>query len=262
MSIRSLLTLCLLSLPSAAFAEQPRAEDEPSVQIEIRVVTVPAGVPLVNGPTREGEVAFLKDAQLKSLLDTMQGIRHANVMSAPKLTAFNNQAATMKCVENLMFVTTLEATAVNGENILVPKPSSVELGTTFDVRGRVSADKASVSLDVKYSEKRVERVDLVPVSMHVTPVFEGGSRGKPIPFTQFLQSPQLANLMVEKKDLRIPSGGHVVIGGPTFQGEVREMTRVPGLSELPYLGRLFTGTKPMKMRTVLIASTKVVEPTN
>ena len=100
-----------------------------------------------------------------------------------------------------------------------------------------------------------------PATASITPVFEGGSRGKPIPFTQFLQVPRVETLTIEQPDLTIPSGGHVVIPGPTRTQEVRQEFGPPVLSRVPYLNRMYknVGVGRETVRTYLVVSPLVPE---
>ena len=52
---------------------------------------------------------------------------------------------------------------------------------------------------------------LFPVTTFVTPVFEGGSQGQPIPFTQFLQQPAFTNLNI-KTTVVVPGRRHGAAG--------------------------------------------------
>ena len=254
MSIRFLAALFLAALPSVSIAADP-----PAVRFEFRVVTVPADLQFANGPSKEGEAVFLKDADLKFLLETAQGNRRTNIMQAPRVTANHDEAVAVRAVETQTLHTTLEAAVVNGQSVLIPKKASLETGMTLNLRGRVSADKTAVAVDVKYSDKRVEKVNMVPVTTMITPVFEGGSQGKPVPFKYFLEAPQITTIAIEKKDLRLPSGGHVAIAGPSVQTEVREESRVPVLGDLPFAGRLFrtVGIAKVNVRRILILTAQV-----
>jgi len=255
--------LSVLAISMAGFAlDQPPAEkDEPQISFETRVVTIPANAPLPNWPAKEGEVAFLTDADLKAALEATQSDRRANVLSAPKVTVESNQEAVVKIVDERRFVTSLEAVSVNGEPVCVPKTTAVELGTTLTLRGRISADKTAVAVEVKYFDKRLEKVDLIPVTAMIAPVFEGGSKGKPVPFTQYLEVPRVSTVSIDQKDLRIASGAHVAIGGPITHQEMRTEVAVPGISKLPVVGRLFRtiGVGRTPVRTILIVSPRVLE---
>jgi type II secretory pathway component GspD/PulD (secretin) len=253
MNVTALAALFLFSLPLAV-------PEKPTIRYEVRILSVPVEAELKALSSKDGGTAFLDDAELKTVLDTAQALRRANAMQAPKITADHDQPASVSVVDKKEFVTSIEATAVRGQSVFVPKQTTVEVGMKLNLRGRASADGKFVSVDVKHADTRVEKVELVPLTMFITPVFEGGSQGQPIPFTQFLQTPHLATTTIEKKALAIPSGGHAAITGPTYQTEIREDVRIPLLSELPYISRMFQNERlvKQKMRTILIVSPTVV----
>ena len=261
MRSRLLLAVALLFAVSAAIRAEPPSNDT-NITFEIRIFTVAAETPLGPCPMKEGEVAFLTDAQLSAILKSAQGDRRVNVMQAPKVTTFNGQEAELRIADQHFFVTGLDAQRANGQTILVPKKTTLETGLTLSVRGQVSVETNFVAVNVSYFVKRLaEKVEMIPVVTQITPVFEGGSQGKPVPFTQYLQAPQIETMKIEKKDLKIPSGGHAAIAGPVFLQESRTETSIPVLAEIPYLNRLFTnvGYSKTKMRTVLVVSPRVIE---
>ena len=88
--------------------------------------------------------------------------------------------------ERRTFTTSAEVVKVKGQAVLVPKNTEVDLGDTFTLCGSASADRKFVNLRAKLTRTTlVGEVELVPVTMTIRPVFEGGSQGQPIPFTQF-----------------------------------------------------------------------------
>ena len=78
----------------------------------------------------------------------------------------------------------------------------------------MSADRRFVRLNmpVTMSAQTGATVPLFPFTTFVTPVFEGGSQGQPIPFTQFLQQPAFTNLTINTTVV-CPDGGTVLLGG-------------------------------------------------
>jgi type II secretory pathway component GspD/PulD (secretin) len=90
------------------------------------------------------------------------------------------------------------------------------------------------------------------VTTQVTPVFEGGSQGKPIPVTQFLQAPDLKTEKAER-EVVIPSGGTVVLGG---WKEAAEKPR-PAAGKIPYLPRPVKNA-PTEFEVVVLATTRMV----
>ncbi|MBY0457375.1 MAG: type II and III secretion system protein, partial [Gemmataceae bacterium] len=79
---------------------------------------------------------------------------------------------------------------------------------------------------------------LFPITTFITPVFEGGSQGQPIPFTQFLQQPSVAFVDVNTTVV-CPDGGTVLLGGLKRLSENRNEYGPPFLSKIPYINRLF-----------------------
>ena len=80
---------------------------------------------------------------------------------------------------------------------------------------------------------------LFPVTTFITPVFEGGSQGQPIPFTQFLQQPAFTNLTIQTTVV-VPGRRHGAAGRASRQlQEGRNEFGPPVLSKIPYLNRLF-----------------------
>ena len=81
-------------------------------------------------------------------------------------------------------------------------------------------------------------VPLFPVTTFITPVFEGGAQGQPIPFTQFIQQPQFSSVTIQTT-VAVPDGGTVIMGGLKTLSEGRNEFGPPVLSKLPYVNRLF-----------------------
>ena len=79
---------------------------------------------------------------------------------------------------------------------------------------------------------------LFPITTFITPVFEGGAQGQPIPFTQFIQQPTFTTVTVQTT-VSVPDGGTVLLGGLKPLSEGRNEFGPPVLSKIPYLNRLF-----------------------
>ncbi|MCI0699700.1 MAG: type II and III secretion system protein, partial [Planctomycetia bacterium] len=108
------------------------------------------------------------------------------------------------------------------------------------IQAVVSADRRFVRLNlpVTLAAQSGAAVPLFPITTFITPVFEGGSQGQPIPFTQFLQQPSFTTLTIETTVV-CPDGGTVLLGGLKTVRESRNEFGPPFLSKIPYLNRLF-----------------------
>jgi hypothetical protein len=271
MPTRFSAVLAVLVLAAGASAEPPKPEvraacgpepdTETQLACQVRVLTVRDDLLDRAGINVKAAVA-LTDAQLRALLETVQGDRLSGVLQCPKVTLLDGQEVVVRATQQEFFVTGLEATLVKGTVVMVPKNTPVETGTTLTLCARASADRNYAAVRVNYTDARVEApVETVPVTTQITPVFEGGSRGKPIPFTQYLQVPRVETLTIEEPALTIPSGGHGVIPGPTRTQEVRQEFGPPVLSRVPYLNRVYknVGVGRATVKTYLIVSPLVLE---
>jgi type II secretory pathway component GspD/PulD (secretin) len=81
-------------------------------------------------------------------------------------------------------------------------------------------------------------VPLFPITTFITPVFEGGAQGQPVPFTQFIQQPTFT-LVTIQTTVSVPDGGTVLLGGLKLLNEGRNEFGPPILSKIPYLSRLW-----------------------
>lgn len=207
-----------------------------------------------NTPGSDGGVslglAFLNDIQVYLFMEAAAGDRRVNVMQAPKLTLFNGQTASINVSNLQFFVTNVSILSANGQIVFAPintpfpgpgDPNNPAFSTiSVTIQGVVSADRRFVRLNlpVSMSAQTGTTVPLFPITTFVTPVFEGGSQGQPIPFTQFLQQPAFTDLQINTTVV-CPDGGTVLLGGFKQLSEGRNEFGPPFLSDIPYLNRLF-----------------------
>src|SRR5437667_620270 len=104
----------------------------------------------------------------------------------------------------------------------------------------ISADRSFLRLSETptFTQLANNNVPLFPITTFITPVFEGGAVGQPIPFTQFLQQP-VFNTITVLTSVSVPDGGTVLLGGLKRMSEGRNEFGPPILSKLPYINRLF-----------------------
>jgi type II secretory pathway component GspD/PulD (secretin)/tetratricopeptide (TPR) repeat protein len=185
-------------------------------------------------------LAFLSDIQVYMFMEAAQGDRRTNVMQAPKLTLFNGQTATINVNDQQFFVTNVNVVGFGGQIVFVPVNNPVPLGVSLAIQAVVSADRRFVRLNLSPTLSNLASaiVPLFPVTTFITPVFEGGAQGQPIPFTQFIQQPQVATVQIQTT-VSIPDGGTVILGGMKTLSEGRNEFGPPVLSKLPYVNRLF-----------------------
>ncbi|MBY0514827.1 MAG: hypothetical protein K2P78_13050, partial [Gemmataceae bacterium] len=229
----------------------PAGSFTPDLDVPIRSTSFQYAIPgfggYPNNPGFNGGVslglAFLNDIQVFMFMEAAQGDRRVNVMQAPKITLFNGQTATLNVSSFQFFVTQVQVVSVNGQIVFVPQNTpfpSPDTNFNLAVQAVVSADRRFVRLNlpVTMSAQTGATVPLFPVTTFITPVFEGGSQGVPIPFTQFLQQPSYTTLSISTTVV-CPDGGTVLLGGLKTLREGRNEFGPPFLSKIPYVNRLF-----------------------
>jgi len=234
----------------------PAGTFTPDLDVPIRPRNFQMAIPPFGGypnmPGNNGGIAlglaFLNDIQVYMFMEAAQGDRRVNVMQAPKLTLFNGQTATLTVSNLQFFVTNVQVISVNGQLVFVPQnvpfpgPGDFNQGgiVSITIQGVISADRRFVRLNmpITMSAQTGANVPLFPFTTFVIPVFEGGSQGQPVPFTQFLQQPAFTTLNINTTVV-CPDGGTVLLGGFKQVSEGRNEFGPPVLSKVPYLNRLF-----------------------
>ena len=234
----------------------------PDLNVPVRTNSFGLGVPAFGGYPGPGNgglglgLAFLNDIQVFMFMEAASGDRRVNIMQAPKITLFNGQTSTVFVSDFAFFTTGLDVINVGGQFVYIPRnvpipvgnspsPPGVQAGNatpgvTVTVQAIVSADRRFVRLNMAptLTSLTSATVPLFPVTAFITPVFEGGSQGVPIPFTQFFQQPSISEINVQTT-VAIPDGGTVVLGGLKTLAEGRNEFGPPVLSQIPYVNRLF-----------------------
>jgi type II secretory pathway component GspD/PulD (secretin) len=245
----------------------------PDLDIPIRATSFGRAVPPFGGFNNsfaDGGIslglAFLSDIQVQMFLEAAQGDTRTNVMQAPKLTALNGTAASMTVGDYQFFLTGITVSSVSGQLVFTPQNVPYAVGITqpippnasiqngllnftptqpqtpglgLFIQPVVSADRRFVRLNIQQSfTNLITGTQQVPITTIITPVFENGGTGQPVPFTQYLQQPRFSNLETQTVVV-VPDGGTVVMGGLKYMTEGRNEFGPPVLGKIPYLNRLF-----------------------
>jgi type II secretory pathway component GspD/PulD (secretin) len=186
-------------------------------------------------------LAFLSDIEVYMFMEAAQGDQRTNVMQAPKLTMYNGASSTITISDTQFFVTSVTVAQLGGQVVFVPNNTPLPTGgVTLAILPVISADRRFVRLSVNPTLTNLTsaNVQLYPITTFITPIFEGGAVGQPVPFTQFLQQP-VFNTITVTTTVNVPDGGTVLIGGLKRLSEGRNEFGPPILSKIPYINRLF-----------------------
>ncbi|HYN54932.1 MAG TPA: pilus (MSHA type) biogenesis protein MshL [Methylotenera sp.] len=171
------------------------------------------------------------------------------VLSSPKLMVLNNQTAVLKVVDNLVYFT-VQAQQTPGTvtsqpfSTVTTTPNTVPVGIVMSVTPQIS-DTGIVNVNVRPSISSVIRYIPDPNPS----LFNNG-----VPLVDPLKYQGIPEIQIREMEslLQINSGNIAVLGG-LMQDLVRKNTdKVPGLSEIPVVGKVFTGVNDSNVKTELV----------
>lgn len=163
------------------------------------------------------------------------------VLSSPKLMVLNNQTAVLKVVNNLVYFTVQAQQSTVGGTVggtlatITTTPNTVPVGMVMSVTPQIN-DAGNVNINVRPTISRVV-----------------GFVRDPNPQLVAIPSniPQIQVREMESL-LQIDSGSTAILGG-LMQDEVFKNTdKVPGLSDVPGVGKVFTGRNDANRKTELV----------
>ncbi len=161
------------------------------------------------------------------------------VLSSPKLMVLNNQTAVLKVVDNLVYFTvqSQQSQAAVGGGILstvTTTPNTVPVGVVMSVTPQVN-DVGDVNINVRPTISRV-------LSFVKDP-------NPNLTIDSFIPQIQVREM---ESMLQVASGNIAVLGG-LMQDEIQQNSdKVPGLSNLPGIGKVFTGKNDANVKTELV----------
>lgn len=176
-------------------------------------------------------------AQQVSLLESFGTVK---VLSSPKLSVLNNQAAMMRVVDNLVYFTIKADTVANQNAASVTTytttPNTIPVGFTMSITPQIS-DSDVVLLNLKPSISRVIRYVPDPNPNLLTTTNQG------IPETQTREMESV---------MRVEDNQIAVMGG-LMQDSVNNLSdEVPGLARIPLAGELFKQRNDTTTKTELV----------
>lgn len=178
---------------------------------------------------------------IASSITLLKQFGDTKVLSSPKLMVLNNQTAVLKVVNNLVYFT-VQAQQTPGSATTQPfttittTPNTVPVGVVMSVTPQIN-DRSSVNVNVRPTIS-----SSVGVVDDPNPIFKDGIKNS-IPIIQVREMESM---------LQIESGSTAVLGG-LMQDEIFKNTdKVPGLSDIPGVGKVFTGRNDANRKTELV----------
>lgn len=181
-------------------------------------------------------------ADLSASIRLLQEFGDTKVLSSPKLMVLNNQTAVLKVVDNLVYFT-IEAQVTqnqtNSNTVFTTTPQTVPVGIVMSVTPQVS-DSSSVMLNVRPT-----------VSRFITDV-QDPNPNLSVNGTQIQSRVPVIQVREMESLLRVASGDTTVLGG-LMQDDIKNNDdKVPGISNIPVVGKAFTAKAALNKKSELI----------
>ncbi len=171
----------------------------------------------------------------------LQQFGDTKVLSSPKLMVLNNQTAILKVVDNLVYFTVQAQISQSNSNgaqnlqSITTTPNTVPVGVVMSVTPQIG-DSGNVNVDVRPTISRVLSFVQDPNPQLVN-----------IPS----QIPQIQVREMESI-LQVASGNTAVLGGLMQDEVIRNTDAVPGISNIPIIGKAFKGKNDATQKTELV----------
>lgn len=188
----------------AELIEALRRLQDQQVTVEMRLITVPAGFGAKAGwLSAVAKEKFCTPDELKTALEAVAADKRVNVITSPKMTMVDGQMGYFRVGEVRGAVVPGGKTVLKSSDAIeVVGYQTLESGIQLECTPTISADGKSIQLKMKSG----------------------------------------VNALTCDSTLALPAGHSAIALLGKEQIEVRTQTRVPVLSKVPYLNRLFTNT--------------------
>jgi len=173
-------------------------------------------------------------------VDLLKTVGATNVLASPRIRARNKEKAKI-LVGNRVPVVTSGTSATVGGSFSTSNVQYIDVGLTLEVLPTIRSD-GNVAIKVTLEVSSIVKQISVPIGNGGTTLaYEIGTRN--------------ASTLLELKD-----GETQVLAGLIQESDQRSSTRIPGLGDLPILGRLFgsTGTTRDKSEIVLSITPRLI----
>jgi general secretion pathway protein D len=191
--------------------------------------------------------------QISAALRLLESFGNTKVLSSPKISALNNQAALLKVTEDLVYFTirTVFTPAQQGAAALfsvTSEPNTVSVGFVMSVMPQISDDD-QVTLILRPTLSRVVGyVEDPAVPIALAQARSGGVSNLPEISSKI---PQIQTRELESI-IKVRSGDTAVLGGLMREDFNNSTDQTPGLGSLPVVGELFKYKKRENSKSELV----------
>lgn len=199
----------------------------------------------------------IRNLDIEAAVKLLDRFGTTRTLSSPRLTATNNQQAVLSFAKNLPYfkITATVTPGTTGTSSGAPTPNTVTvnselnwvpLGLILSLQPSIDTEKNEVTLSVRPTLSREvgERVNDPAVSLAIQQSgLENSEVKSEIPVVEVRELDSI---------MKVRSGQVVVIGG-LMKDEVANADQgIPGVSEIPFLGRAFKGVDRQRQLSELV----------
>jgi general secretion pathway protein D len=198
-----------------------------------------------NGLINGGFVFEYLNDRLKANIEFLEQDKRINILSTPMVLATNNRPAKLFVGEEQVIVQGYGTVLIEneGDNVtinrttIVPTTTIKEIGNTIEITPYINADK-TITLSLRQESSSLK---------------SGGGKISVVSGSQVLTLPidtvntaRLDGTVIAKDGLTI------AVGGLVRETKSTQESKVPWLSDIPLIGKLFTSTQDLEERSELI----------
>ncbi|MDW8208935.1 MAG: secretin N-terminal domain-containing protein [Chloroherpetonaceae bacterium] len=183
-------------------------------------------------PTAAGTQFTLTGANYDALIQALVSDSRVKVLATPRVFTSNNQQANIEIVTEIPYVTGQNVTAGIGGNILTNETATRNVGYTLSVTPRI-ARQGLVTIDVISEATDLLRFDELGTGQ--------SSLRLPVVNTRYTDT-----------SVTVMDNETVVIGGLIRDSNTLNLSKIPILSDLPFIGQFFRSRERVNQRVELM----------
>ena len=206
-------------------------------------------------PVQAGVNLIMGDFIFQGLIRALEQELTNDILSAPQVTAVSGKTAVVRIVQERFFPESWDQPDISTEFVFGSSPQFGEprdVGIVFEVTPQVEPDGYTISLDLKPQVLQFVRYDTsfnseINLGTIIVPVI--------------YSMPILSARTIETR-VTIWDGETIMLGGLVTESVTAVDDKVPYLSDIPFLGRLFRnkGQSSVKQNLLVFVTAKLIDP--
>ncbi len=192
-----------------------------------------------------GLMSLSRRFNIASAIDFLKRNTELNTLAAPKISVSNNQRAHLKIAQADYFVRQLKVTSdVNAATVATEmEVDAAQSGTVLDVTPTINRD-GTITLELHPQFVTADLSKTQTVNVAGTSILSSSDQ-------PFVRLPVFTNQSIDTT-VTVEDGGVLMLGGLINEDETKSLQKVPGLSSIPLIGKLFQNEKTSRAKTHLL----------